>query len=98
MNSRTLHCSLNRRPACCLERISKATARRLFIENKEPLALCPVNLRPGDPWNPQIVINPGVNRPCDAAQFSNVVGMFEYYNCINSETGKYAAFYRIKEI
>ena len=25
--------------------------------------------------------------------FNNLVNSFEYYNCINSETGKYSAFY-----
>ena len=67
-------------------RITKAQARRLFTAGF-PVYACPVNLRPGAPYNPEIKIE-----PCQDL-FDGIVYRFEVYNCINSETGKYSAFY-----
>lgn len=49
--------------------------------------LCPCNLKPGKPWNPEslIKIDFGVS-------FNQVTNSFEYYNC-NALAGYYAAFY-----
>jgi hypothetical protein len=67
-------------------RISKARARKMF-NNGDPVYMCPVNLRPGRPWYPEICFyKTGEN-------FEKSVFAFEFYNCINNETGKYTAFY-----
>lgn len=67
-------------------RISKARARKDFDAGK-PVYFCPVNLRPGKPYYPEIgFFDTGEN-------FDKSVLAFEFYNCINSETGKYTAFY-----
>lgn len=68
------------------QRISKSAARRAFNAG-DPVYLCAVNLRPGGPWHPEICLwRTGEN-------FEKSVAAFEFYNCINGETGKYAAYY-----
>ena len=80
------------------ERITKKQARAAYI-NGLSVIICPVNLRPGEPYHPETVIN-RKNREQFAADeigvkndFNNYVNSFEFYNCRNSETGKYTAFY-----
>ena len=70
-------------------RISKKAARAAF-NNNLPVVFCPVNLRPGGPWRPDVVIckNDDPGRTFDAA-----LNAFEFYNCNLPETGKYTAFY-----
>lgn len=67
------------------KRINKKTARTAY-KNGLTVIICPCNLRPFTPWHNEHRLNRK-----DRAQF--VVNSFEYYNCINSETGKYSAFY-----
>lgn len=80
------------------ERISKKTARAAYI-NGLSVILCPVNLRPGEPYHPETVINRKNREQFTADEigvkndFNNYVNSFEFYNCPNSETGKYTAFY-----
>jgi hypothetical protein len=80
------------------ERITKRQARREYI-NGRSVVMIACNLRPFTPWNNEMVLNRkdreqfvideiGVNN-----DFTNTVASFEYYNCTNSETGKYTAFY-----
>lgn len=80
------------------KRIDKKTARTAY-KNGLTVIICPCNLRPFTPWNNEHRMNRK-----DRAQFvldeigvvndfNNLVNSFEYYNCINSETGKYSAFY-----
>ena len=80
------------------KRINKKTARTAY-KNGLTVIICPCNLRPFTPWHCERRINRK-----DRAQFvldeigvvkdfNNVVGSFEYYNCITSETGRYCAFY-----
>lgn len=80
------------------ERITKRKARRAYI-NGLSVVIIPCNLRPFTPWHNEMIINrkdrahlvideTGVNN-----DFTNYINSFEYYNCINSETGKYTAFY-----
>lgn len=71
-------------------RITKTEARRRF-DSGEAIALCASNLRPGAPWNPEVI----VKRGGFYEHFDNKVNCFEFYNCINSETGRKAAFYKI---
>lgn len=80
------------------ERITKREARRAYI-NGLSVVIIPCNLRPFTPWHNEMTINrkdrahlvideTGVNN-----DFTNYINSFEYYNCINSETGRYTAFY-----
>ncbi len=83
-------------------RISKAKARKLW--GQVDIALCPVNLRPGYPWAPHIVVPAAAIREGlvseydferDEYTFDNMTSDFESYNCTCNETGKYAAFYLV---
>ena len=73
------------------ERVSKQAARRIFNAGGV-VYLCPVNLRPGAPWNPQTGVknSPNGGGPAD---FDYLVLAFTAYHCRNSETGRYLAFY-----
>jgi hypothetical protein len=79
------------------KRINKTAAKKAYINNKN-VVLCPCNLRPGGPWSPEVTVN--YNNRDETEQdtpanvyFDKVLMYFEYYNCINTETGKYTAFY-----
>lgn len=67
-------------------RISKATARTLFESGREIL-LCPVHLRPGEPYHPECVIKKGEQ------DFDTYIAMFKFHTANNSEAGFYPAFY-----
>lgn len=69
-----------------LVRISKINARNRYNAG-EKLFLCPMNLRPGSPWHPEVAIS---NE--DGYDFDELVNEFEHYNC-NYGAGYYAAFY-----
>ena len=77
------------------KRINKNAARAAYMDGLTVI-ICPCNLRPTQYAHrinrkdrEQLVIDEiGVKN-----DFNNRVNSFEYYNCINSETGKYAAFY-----
>lgn len=71
-----------------LTRISKQAARKLYNAG-EAVHFCPCNLRPGYPYYPNIRMDNS-----DNSSFEKAVYAFEFYNCINSETGKYTAFYQ----
>jgi hypothetical protein len=72
------------------KRITKRTAERLY-ELGQPVLLCPVNLIPGGPWGIGCIITKE-----EGTTFTKQLNAFEYYNCINNETGYYTTFY-IKE-
>lgn len=76
------------------QRVSKKDARRAY-NNGLAVIFCPVNLRPGKPWNPEAVICPHSFEVVNdvITPFEKRVNEFEYYNCINNETGRYTAFY-----
>lgn len=81
------------------ERISKATARKLFLKG-EKIGMLPCKAVPGSAWFPYpymldreaqkdfVVDEIGMEN-----RFNSLVNSFEYYNC-NNELGKYASFYR----
>ena len=80
------------------KRIPKNAARRAY-KNGLTIILCPVNLRPGEPWGHPFTLNRKQRESFIIDEiglendFNNYVGSFEYYNCKNSETGYYTAFY-----
>jgi len=79
-------------------RISKRVAEKRYCAG-EIIYLCPCNLRPGSPWNPEVPVHllniPGgenASARFSSACFSASVDQFEFYNC-NYAAGYYAAFY-----
>lgn len=69
------------------KRINKTQARRAY-NNGLRVVVCPVNLRPGYPWYPEIIVSGK-----SGATFEEMLNAFIYYNIRDNETGKYAAFY-----
>lgn len=69
------------------ERVDKRQARKAY-NNGLRVVVCPVNLRPGCPWYPEIIVSGG-----SGATFEEMLNSFIYYNIRDNETGKYAAFY-----
>lgn len=70
------------------KRVNKKTAKKLYNDNKAVL-LVPCNLNP----NSFFIGLFDLRKNDDYASFEKAVSIFEYYNCINNETGHYAAFY-----
>ena len=70
-------------------RISKAKARAAYNAGLE-IVLCPVNLRPGAPWHPEIAVS---KKRSESESFERVLNAFEFYNVRDTETGYYTAFY-----
>ena len=71
-----------------LKRISKSEARKLY-NNGIDISIVPCNMRPNSMWYSGIWYNGNISD----INFDTLVRDFEIYNCIDSETGKYAAFY-----
>lgn len=71
-------------------RISKAKARAAYNAGLE-VVLCPVNLRPGAPWYPEITVCKEYSK---SENFEQVLNAFEFYNVRGDEIGSYPAFYR----
>ena len=79
------------------KRIDKRQAKKIYNENK-PVFVCACNLRPFTMYHfecellksrlSDLLLN-GIPEN----DFKRVINHFEYYNCINSETGYYSAFY-----
>lgn len=69
------------------KRINKTQARRAY-NNGLRVVVCPVNLRPGYPWHPEIIVSEK-----SGETFEKMLNAFIYYNIRDNETGKYAAFY-----
>ena len=72
-------------------RISKAQAKKQYLAGNYIIA-CPVNLRPDSAWKLFAVLG-GSDR-----SFENAANSCTYYNCINSETGRYLAYYVEEDI
>lgn len=80
-------------------RISKLRARKLYDDGKI-VYLCPVKLRPGYPWHPEVAISKHNERTdglaqyfvSDTNEFDKVVNDFTHYNC-NWSAGTYPAYY-----
>lgn len=80
------------------ERVTKATARKAYMAGINVYVQA-CNLRPFSVWTYPATFNRkqaeqfAIDETGVKNYFDNGVNSFEYYNCINSETGKYAAFY-----
>lgn len=80
------------------KRIDKKTARTAY-KNGLTVVIIPCNLRPFTPWHNEYNLNRRSREQFTADEigvindFNNYINSFEYYNCINSETGRYTAFY-----
>lgn len=78
------------------ERIDKKTARAAYM-NGLTIVICPCNLRPFTPWHNEQALNRksrehfAVDEIGVKNDFNGWLNSFEYYNCTNAETGKYAA-------
>lgn len=81
------------------ERITKKQARAAY-NNGLTVLFCPVNMRPFGAWGNGVQIN--ISHDTDIGildkwtkenSFDRVLNSFEFYNCIDNETGRYTAFY-----
>lgn len=68
-------------------RINKSAARKLF-DTKREFWISAVNMRPVA----GLLVDP-MREPYENYTFDQLCNTFEYYNCNNSEVGRYAAFY-----
>lgn len=69
------------------KRINKTQARRAY-NNGLRVVVCPVNLRPGHPWHPEIIVSGK-----SGATFEKMLNAFIFYNIRDNETGRYPAYY-----
>ena len=74
-------------------RISKAKARKLYDMGIDILVV-PCKLSPENPWGIGVTTN---GHYWNGAEFDRFLNEFIWYNCQNTEWGKYPAFYEIKE-
>lgn len=72
-------------------RISKVQAKKQYLAGNY-IIVCPVNLRPDSACKPFVVLGDSVRG------FENAVNSCTYYNCINSETGRYLAYYAKEDV
>lgn len=70
-------------------RVTKKAAERLYNDG-EYIIIAPCNIRPE--LYGSIEHNAGPAAEYND-RFNNIVAAFTWYNCINSETGRYPAFY-----
>lgn len=79
-------------------RVSKAAAKKAFVAGFT-IAICPSNLRPGTMWHPEYITSREMRTDYivddigAANDFESLLNSFMYYNCTNTETGKYTAFF-----
>ena len=72
-------------------RVSKRVAAKRYAVG-DTIYMCPCNLRPGDPWHPEVAVKREINSGDAAMMFEHDVTRFEFYNC-GPTAGKYAAYY-----
>ena len=71
-----------------IEQVQKRTAKKMF-NSGETIYMQSSNFHPFGVWSQCIGIS---NKKGNS--FESAVNAFEYYNCNNNETGKYAVFYK----
>ena len=76
-----------------LERISKATARKLYNQGI-PVYACPCKLRPGRPWNPEVQYP---FPPDPGATFDALDSAATYYKC-GADAGNRLTYYTAEGI
>lgn len=80
------------------KRITKKAAKAAYV-NGLSIVIVPCNLRPFSPYHFEFTLNRKnreqfvIDEIGVKNDFENYINSFEFYNCINSETGKYTAFY-----
>ena len=75
------------------KRVDKRTARRAYNAGVD-VHFCPVNLRPFNRYGFGLDMTINKNDiSCDGQTFETVLNAFEFYNCRDTETGFYTAFY-----
>lgn len=72
--------------------IYKDEARKLYDEGND-ITCCPCKLRPFGFWNMQCVISQQYYLDWTKDSFDKAVNSFEFYNCTDNHTGRYASFY-----
>lgn len=72
------------------KQITKVTARKMF-EARKVVMMVASNERPFTPWHVEYFLR----HNNEAGDFEAQVNGYTYYNCINSETGKYPRFYAV---
>ena len=70
-------------------RVSKARARKIWNAGGVVYA-CACNIRPGGPWYCEAILRKSDNAHPSFDADANAV---TWYNCLNSETGRYLAYY-----
>lgn len=75
-----------------ITQVQKRTAKKLF-EAGETIYLQSSNFHPFGVWSRCLDTNKD-NINCIGSTFEALVNEFEYYNCTDSETGKYTNFYK----
>ena len=70
------------------KRVTKAVAKKAYNDGLD-VVFCPSNLRPFGFWHTEVIINKNHSE----RDFNMTCIYFSAYNCINTETGKYIAFY-----
>lgn len=79
-------------------RINKTKARKQFLQG-DTVYLLPCNLRFDCPWYSAFPVSMeeqkvyAIDETGIKNRFESLINSFEYYNCNNSEIGKYCAFY-----
>lgn len=75
-------------------RLHHTQARKCFFEGKT-VVICPSNLCPGSPWHPECYVSLDmVEDRCPPWEaWNRIRNHFRFYNCINSETGKYISYW-----
>lgn len=69
------------------KRITKVAARKAY-KSGAAVYMCPVNLRPGAPWYPEIRAEWDAN----GERFETIAAGVAFYNC-NASAGHYLAYY-----
>ena len=74
-------------------RVQKRIAEKLYNQGGI-IYLCPCNLRPGRPWNPEIAVclTDGDGVTSAPIQFDDMVDRYAAYNC-NREDGLYPLYF-----
>ena len=72
--------------------IYKKEARKLYNEGKD-IVCCACNLRPFGMFGLECVISQQYYLDWTEDSFDKAVNSFEFYNCTDSYTGRYASYY-----